>query len=67
MTTYKISGLTLHTSYEMTPIPMRQFDWSCVDDNYDGAPDAGIQLAGKGATEIEAIHDYLEQYLESLL
>lgn len=64
MATYKISGLTIHTDYDMTPIPLRQFDWSCTDDNYDGAPDAGVQLHGRGATEIEAILDYLQQYVE---
>ena len=64
MATYKISGLTLYTSYYMTPIPLRQFDWSCIDDNYDGAPDAGPQLHGRGATELEALFDYLIQHAE---
>lgn len=64
MPTYKISGITLHTEYDFPPIPYRHLDWSCVDDNYDGAPDAGRQLHGSGATEIEAIHDYLTQLIE---
>ncbi len=63
MNTYKISGLILHTSYDCAPIPYRHMDWSCVDDDYDGAPDAGVQLHGTGKTEIEAILDYMEQYI----
>lgn len=39
-------------------------DWSCVEDNYDGAPDAGIQIIGIGKTEQEAIDNWLEQYNE---
>ncbi len=34
--------------------------WVCYDENYDGAPDAGLQLEGVGRTEEEAIADYLE-------
>lgn len=63
MTTYKISGLTLHTSYDYPPIPVRWMDWSCIDDNYDGAPDAGHHIVGHGKTELEAIYNYLEQVL----
>lgn len=63
MSIYKISGLTLHTSYDYPPIPTRQFDWSCVDDNYDGAPDAGNQIVGVGKTEVEAICNYIIIYL----
>lgn len=66
MGTYKISGLTLHTTFVHPPIPMRQFDWQCIDDNYDGAPDAGWQCTGGGETEIEAIYDYLTNYLDNL-
>jgi hypothetical protein len=62
MATYKLpDGTTLYTSFVYPSIPIRQFDWSCVDDNYDGAPDAGPQCHGSGATEQEAINDYFEQ------
>jgi hypothetical protein len=67
MTTYTISGITLYTTYEFPSIPVRQFDWTCIDSDYDGAPDAGPQLHGTGATEVEAIVDYLTQLKESLL
>lgn len=47
------------------PIPIRQFDWMAYDDNtYDGAPDAGHQIVGSGATEAEAIRDFQEQWDE---
>ena len=58
MNTYKISGLTLHTSYDFPSVPTRRWDWSCTDDNYDGA-----QIIGTGETEIEAIYSYLDQYV----
>lgn len=46
------------TQYEQKPIPIREFDWSAVDDNYDGAEDSGNRhQIGYGATEQEAIDD----------
>lgn len=57
-------NVELWTSYDYPPIPDRRFDWSCVDSNYDGAPDAGQQIVGHGKTEKEAIQDYLSQYEE---
>lgn len=40
------------TRYDPPPIPLRQFDWTAVDDNYDeGSP------VGFGRTEQEAIED----------
>lgn len=39
------------------PIPIRNFDWVAITDDYDGAPDAGPQLAGHGRTEADAIED----------
>lgn len=40
------------TSFDFPPIPIRNFDWSAVTDNYDeGAP------VGHGRTEAEAIAD----------
>jgi hypothetical protein len=52
----------IRTTFEHPPIPDRRFDWAAVfDDEYDGAPDAGPQLVGRGATEAEAVADLLEQ------
>lgn len=46
------------TRYDPPPIPLRQFDWSAVTDNYDlGSP------IGRGHTEAEAIAD-LKMQLE---
>lgn len=56
MSTHKII-----TAHDYPPIPVRSFDWSAVLDGYDGAPDAGFQPVGHGATEREAIEDLLEQ------
>lgn len=44
------------TNFSMTPIPLRQFDWSAIYDNYE--PNCPI---GHGATEQEAIQDLLDQ------
>lgn len=52
------------TSHDHPPIPVRSFDWSAVLDSYDGAPDAGWQPVGHGATEQEAIEALLEQIAE---
>lgn len=47
------------TNHIYPPIPIRQFDWSAVDDNYEpGCP------IGYGATEQEAIDD-LKQIIEN--
>jgi hypothetical protein len=46
------------TRYWQKPIPLRQFDWEAVTDNYDlGSP------IGYGRTEEEAISDLVENYL----
>jgi hypothetical protein len=51
----------IKTEYVYPPIPLRQFDWSAIDDDtYDG-PGCPI---GAGATEAEAIADLLEQIEE---
>jgi len=51
----------IRTEYVYPPIPIRDFDWSAVDDDtYDGAPDAHCPI-GRGRTEKEAIDDLLEQ------
>lgn len=47
------------TSYVCPPIPVRQFDW-CA--HYDGEEDAGGY--GYGATEAEAIADFIENCAE---
>lgn len=38
--------------------------WYVTDENYDGAPDSTGNLVGQGATEYEALKDYLEQYAD---
>lgn len=51
-----MAASTIRTEYVFPPIPMRQFDWSAVFDNYEpGCP------IGYGRTEKEAIADLLEQ------
>jgi hypothetical protein len=53
-----VAGRTIRTDYVYPPIPIRQFDWSAVEDNtYDGEGSP----QGTGATEEEAITDLLEQ------
>ena len=53
--------MKIRTEYVYPPIPIRQFDWSAVDDDtYDG-PGCPI---GTGATEQEAIDDLLRQIEE---
>lgn len=43
------------------PIPVRDMDFVAYCENcYDGAPDAGPQLTGSGATEERAIADWHE-------
>lgn len=64
MNTHTLNGKTVYTSFDYPPIPDRRFDWSAIDDNYDGAPDAGWHCVGHGRTEQEAIADYLEQEAE---
>ena len=45
------------THFDPKPIPLRQFDWSAVTDDYDWAPDAKPMPIGYGTTEAEAIAD----------
>lgn len=53
--------LNIRTSFVYPPIPIRQFDWSAVDDDtYDGADDSHCPI-GHGATEQEAIDDLMQQ------
>lgn len=52
------------TDFVYPPIPIRQFDWSAVDDDtYDGE---GCKI-GYGATEQEAIDDLLDQMNDGCL
>jgi hypothetical protein len=52
------------TNFWMKPIPLRQFDWSAVDDDtYEGGEDSNCPI-GYGATEQEAIQDLKEQIEE---
>jgi hypothetical protein len=54
--------MKIRTKLIYPPIPIRQFDWSAVDDStYDG-PGCPI---GTGTTEQEAIADLLQQIEES--
>jgi hypothetical protein len=59
------------TNFDYPPIPFRQFDWSAVDsDTYDADYDYELGQhvskcpVGRGATEIEAIRDLLDQMEE---
>lgn len=50
--------MKISTSHDYPPIPLRDFDWSAVDDaTYDGE---GCQI-GHGRAEAEAIADLMEQ------
>lgn len=49
------------TDHWAKPIPLNNFDWSAVFEDYDGAPDAGFNPVGYGATEAEAIADLKAQ------
>lgn len=53
--------MKIRTTYAPPPIPLRQFDWSAVDDDtYDGAEDSGTRnQVGYGRTEQEAIDDLM--------
>jgi hypothetical protein len=48
------------THYWAKPIPIRDFDWSAVDRNYDGGDPIGY-----GCTEEEAVADLLMQMLDA--
>jgi hypothetical protein len=53
------------TQHIFPPIPSRNFDWSAVTDDYDGAPDAPVQPIGFGPTEQVAIDNLKEQLQEN--
>lgn len=68
MTTHIINGVKIHTNHDCPPIPVRNFDWSAVDDNYDCDCDQDGFFSncpvGHGATEQDAIADLLAQLEE---
>ena len=53
--------MKIRTTYVYPPIPIREFDWSAIDeDTYDGAEDSGNRgQVGYGRTEQEAIADLM--------
>jgi len=44
--------------HEFPPIPVRHWDWIVHLEDYDGAPDAGWQPIGNGATSEAALVDF---------
>lgn len=51
--------LKIRTNFEYPPIPLRDYDWSAVDDDtYE--PDSNRPV-GWGRTEAQAIEDLLER------
>jgi hypothetical protein len=66
MALHQIDGIRIRTSHEFPPIPVRDFDWSAVnDDTYDCDCDQdgffSTSPIGHGRTEQDAINDLLEQ------
>lgn len=50
-------------TYDPPPIPVRDYDWQWMSDDYDGAPDSTDDRAGRSASleaakaDIDAWHD----------
>jgi hypothetical protein len=69
MATHIINGVKIHTDHVQPPIPIRDFDWSAVTDDYDCDCDQdgffSTHPVGTGRTEQAAIDDLLEQLEES--
>lgn len=66
MAMHNINGIKVRTTHEYPPIPVRDMDWSAVDDDtYDVDCDQDGYFStcpiGRGATEEAAIADLLEQ------
>ena len=59
MPTHKIDKHIIHTRYVFPPIPIRQFDWSAVTDDYEEQSPIGY-----GETEQAAIADLLAELAE---
>ena len=54
--------MKIRTEYVCPPIPSRSSDWSAVDDDtYEG----GAPI-GRGATEVEAVCDLIDQLIDQL-
>jgi hypothetical protein len=49
-------------TYDPPPIPIRNFDFRACFDDYDGAPDAGHQCMGDGATAVQALCEIYDDY-----
>ena len=45
---------------DRTPLPLRQFDWAFVHDDYDGAPDGNDNRCGRAASPEACIEAILE-------
>jgi len=70
MAIHHIHGIKVRTTFEYPPIPVRDMDWSAIDDDsYDVDCDEDGFFStcpiGHGATEQEAIADLLEQIEEA--
>jgi hypothetical protein len=61
--------MKIRTSFDYPPIPIRDYDWSAIDeDTYDGAEDSKTRCQiGYGATEAEAIADLMEILEDDML
>jgi hypothetical protein len=69
MALHHINGIKVRTSFDYPPIPLRDMDWSAVDDStYDCDCDEDGFFStcpvGRGSTEAEAIADLLEHIEE---
>jgi hypothetical protein len=54
---YDYNSRPIKTSFEYPPIPDRNSDWSAIfEDTYDY-----YSYVGRGATEVEAVIDLIEQ------
>lgn len=62
-----VEPLKLVRTFIYPPIPVRSFDWNIHLEDYDGAPDAGWQPTGYGATEHEALIDFAADYEDHLV
>jgi len=66
MSIHSINGIKVRTTFEYPPIPVRDMDWSAIDDDTydvdcDGDGFFSNSPVGRGATEEAAIQDLLEQ------
>ena len=60
-----MSTLKIITQYMPKGFPIRDFDWSAVRDDYDGAEDSSNRnMVGYGSTRAEAIADLERLYQE---